>query len=262
LAEKEPERHLDVTTDDAARSAELRELFVRFAGSREPAIRDELIEAHLWLADRLSRHFSNRGESRDDLFQVASLALVKAVDRFDPDRGVEFTSYATTTIIGELKRHFRDRAWSVRAPRRIQELYLELGQAVNDLTHSLGRSPTIAELAVTTGASEEDVLEALEAGHGYRAASLDAPSEDDETIADRLGALDDQFAHAERRMELGPHVARLPKREQLILKLRFEDDLTQSEIAAKLGISQMHVSRLLSRCLAALHEAYGAEAEV
>jgi len=233
-------------------------MFVSFATTRYPAMRDRLIEAHLWLADRLARHFANRGEPLDDLYQVSSLALIKAVDRFDPERGVEFTSYATTTIIGELKRHFRDRGWSVRAPRRIQELYLHLGQAISDLSQSLGRSPTVLELAQTTSASEEDVLEALEAGQAYRATSLDAPGEDDETLGSHLGAVDAEFGNSERRMLLAPYLSRLPAREQLILKLRFEDDLTQSEIATQLGISQMHVSRLLGKCLARLHEAYQA----
>ncbi|MHB8244099.1 MAG: SigB/SigF/SigG family RNA polymerase sigma factor [Acidimicrobiales bacterium] len=243
--------------DDATRTVTLRAKFEAYAaGNRE--LRDDLIEAHLWLADRLARHFANRGEPLDDLYQVSSLALIKAVDRFDPERGVEFTSYATTTIIGELKRHFRDRGWSVRAPRRIQELYLHLGQAISDLSQSLGRSPTIQELAQVTSASEEDVLEALEAGHAYRATSLDAPSDDDDTLGSHLGGEDEEFTNSERRLLLEPYLQRLPSRERLILKLRFEDDLTQSEIAQQLGISQMHVSRLLSKCLARLHEAYQA----
>lgn len=244
----------------SAGDTEARELKQRFAAfaAGDTSLRDELIEAHLWLAHRLARHFANRGEPFDDLFQVASLALVKAVDRFDPGRGVEFTSYATTTIIGELKRHFRDRGWSVRAPRRIQELYLHLGQVMSDLSQSLGRSPTIPELARLTSASEEDVLEALEAGQAYRATSLDAPTDEDDTLGSRLGTEDSGFESAERRLLLEPYLATLPSRERLILKLRFEDDLTQSEIARQLGISQMHVSRLLSRCLAKLHEAYRA----
>jgi len=253
-AAQPPDDHVS-NHESTSSSAELREKFEAYAaGNRE--LRDELIQAHLWLAERLSRRFTNRGEGFDDLYQVSSLALVKAVDRFDPARGVEFTSYATTTIIGELKRHFRDRGWSVRAPRRIQELYLHLGQAISDLSQSLGRSPTIPELARATDASEEDVLEALEAGQAYRASSLDAPGEDDDTLGSHLGAEDAAFERSERRLLLEPYLARLPQRERLILKLRFEDDLTQSEIAQQLGISQMHVSRLLSRCLARLHEAY------
>jgi RNA polymerase sigma-B factor len=247
------------STDEAARTAELRSKFEAYAAG-DRSLRDELIEAHLWLADRLARHFANRGEPLDDLYQVSSLALIKAVDRFDPERGVEFSSYATTTIIGELKRHFRDRGWSVRAPRRIQELYLHLGQAISDLSQSLGRSPTIQELAKVTSASEEDVLEALEAGQAYRATSLDAPSDEDDTLGSHLGGDDGEFANSERRLLLEPYLARLPTRERLILKLRFEEDLTQSEIAQQLGISQMHVSRLLSKCLSRLHEAYQADA--
>src|SRR5436305_4145300 len=146
----------------------LRRKFAEFAESREPSLRDELIEAHLGLAEYLARRFNNRGEPVDDLIQVASVGLLKAVDRFDPGREVEFSTYATHTIVGELKRHFRDKGWAVRAPRRMQELYLRLGNVIGILSQELGRSPTIPELASEAGASEEEVLEALEAGQAYR----------------------------------------------------------------------------------------------
>ena len=238
------------------RRDELRAKFVELARTSDPALRDELITAHLGLAEYLARRFANRGEPLDDLVQVASLGLLKAVDRFDPSRGVEFSTYATHTIVGELKRHFRDRGWAVRAPRRMQELYLRLGKVVANLGQELGRSPTIAELATEVGASEEEVLEALEAGQAYRFASLDAPSSSEdaepETLGSRIGAEDPGIEDAEQRATLSPLLRSLPEREQLILHLRFFGGLTQSEIASRLGMSQMHVSRLLARSVAQL----------
>ncbi|HUZ43115.1 MAG TPA: SigB/SigF/SigG family RNA polymerase sigma factor [Acidimicrobiales bacterium] len=236
---------------------ELRALFEEFARSRSDAVRDHLVNAHLGLAEYLARRFANRGEPLDDLIQVASIGLVKAVDRFDPERPVEFSTYATHTIVGELKRHFRDKGWAVRAPRRLQELYLRLGQVVAELSQELGRSPTVAELAAEMQASEEEVLEAMEAGQAYRFASLDAPAPgpDDEgssTLASQLGEDDLTMAAAEDRAALSPLLAALPPREQRILFLRFFQGLTQSEIATQLGISQMHVSRLLARSLSQL----------
>src|SRR5205085_2625939 len=171
---------------DPSQRDELRRKFVEFAGSRDPQLRDELIEAHLGLAEYLARRFSNRGEPLDDLIQVASVGLLKAVDRFDPERGVEFSTYATHTVVGELKRHFRDKGWAVRAPRRMQELYLRLGKVISILSQELGRSPTIPELAAEAQVSEEEVLEAMEAGQAYRFASLDAPSPGEE--GDSMGA--------------------------------------------------------------------------
>jgi RNA polymerase sigma-B factor len=235
--------------------AELRVKFAEYAQTKDPATRDHLIEAHIGLAEFLARRFTNRGEVLDDLVQVASLGLVKAVDRYDPERGVEFSTYATHTIVGELKRHFRDKGWAVRAPRRMQELYLRLSKVVGTLSQELGRSPTIQELAAETQVSEEDVLEALEAGQAYRSASLDAPTgrgddDTDSTMGAMLGSDDAGLADAERRAALAPLLSKLAPREQTILHLRFFEGLTQSEIATRLGISQMHVSRLLARSLA------------
>ncbi len=224
---------------------ELRAKFVEFARTGDVAVRDELIAAHLGLAEYLARRFANRGEPLDDLVQVASLGLFKAVGRFDPEREVEFSTYATHTIVGELKRHFRDKGWAIRAPRRMQELYLRLG-----------------ELAREVEVSEEEVLEALEAGQAYRFASLDAPAggdSDGETLGSRLGADDPELDDAERRATLSPMLSQLPAREQLILHLRFFEGLTQSEIATRLGISQMHVSRLLARSVAQLRAAAQAQ---
>jgi RNA polymerase sigma-B factor len=226
-----------------------KEKFGEFAATGDPVLRDELVTAHLGLAHQLARRFVNRGESYDDLVQVASMAIVKSVDRFDPERGVEFSTFATRTVLGELKRHFRDRGWAIRAPRRIQELYLELGQTVGTLSQKLGRSPTVTELAEATGASEESVLEALEAGQGYRTASIDAPDRQEETLAERIGGNDATFDSVDDRSVLAPAVARLAPREQTILRLRFVDGLTQSEIATRIGVSQMHVSRLLAGSL-------------
>ena len=214
------------------------------------------MEAHLGLAHQLAHRFTNRGETYEDLVQVASLALIKSVDRFDPERGVEFSTFATRTVLGELKRHFRDKGWAVRAPRRIQELYLELGPAIESLSQELGRPPTVAEMARATGAEEESVLEALEAGQSYRATSIDVPGRQEEPMTSRLGDIDAGFADTEDRMVLGLSLARLPERERLILSLRFVEGLTQSEIATRVGISQMHVSRLLTASLAKLREVF------
>jgi RNA polymerase sigma-B factor len=230
--------------------------FAEFARTRDPDLRAQLVTEHLGLAHQLARRFAKRGEPYDDLVQVASVAVIKSVDRFDPERGVEFSTFATRTVIGELKRHFRDKGWAVRAPRRIQELYLELGHAISQLSQELGRPPTVAELAATTGASEEAVLEALEAGQGYRTSSIDIPDRQEEPMANRLGDEDTRFASVDDRSVLAPALARLAPRERLILHLRFVEGLTQSEIAKHIGVSQMHVSRLLTASLARLREAF------
>jgi len=238
---------------------ELRRKFNQFADDRDPALRSQLVEGHLGLAEYLARRFSNRGEQLDDLVQVASLGLLKAVDRFEPSRGVEFSTYATHTIVGELKRHFRDKGWAVRAPRRMQELYLRLGKVVSSLSQELGRSPTIPELAADAQVSEEEVLEALEAGQAYRFSSLDAPGggddDDGDTLSAHLGGEDPRLLEAEHRAALSPLIERLAPRDQTILHLRFFVGMTQSEIADQLGISQMHVSRLLARSLNQLRAA-------
>jgi RNA polymerase sigma-B factor len=239
---------------DAQERDDLRRKFREYADTQDTAIRTELVTAHMGLAEYLARRFTNRGEPLDDLVQVASLGLLKAVDRFDPDRGLEFSTYATPTIVGELKRHFRDKGWAVRVPRRVQELHLRLGSVVSTLSQELGRSPTIGEIAQAASVSEEDVLEAIEAGHAYRFTSLDAPSgsDDEGTLASQLGSDDQALVDSEHRAALSPLIARFPPRERTILHLRFFEGLTQSEIAGRLGISQMHVSRLLARSLAQL----------
>jgi RNA polymerase sigma-B factor len=221
--------------------------------------REELLIRHRPLALYLARRFTGRGESLEDLEQVATLALLKAIDRLDPARDVKFSTFATITIIGELKRHLRDKGWAIRVPRPIQELAVRINRLVPDLTQELGRAPTVAELSSGTGASQEDVLEALDASRAYTADSLDAPSGDgdDFSPADTLAEPDDRFESLESWQMVAPLIRRLPERERTILYLRFFEEKTQSEIATHLGISQMHVSRLLAKTIAQLRE--GAE---
>jgi RNA polymerase sigma-B factor len=240
--------------------AHARELFARLVelpegDAERAAIRDQLVRMHLPLVEYLARRFRNRGEPLDDLVQVATIGLIKSVDRFDPDRGVEFSTYATPTIVGEIKRHFRDKGWAIRVPRRLQELKLSLTKATSELSQSLGRSPTVAEMAAHLKMSEEEVLEGLESANAYSAVSLDAPdSGDDEApaVADTLGVQDESLEGVEYRESLKPLLEKLPPREKRILLLRFFGNMTQSQIATELGISQMHVSRLLARTLAQL----------
>ena len=217
-------------------------------------LRDSAIEAWLPLARHLANRYSGRGEPTDDLIQTATVGLIKAVDKFDPDRGVDFAGYAIPTIIGEIKRHFRDRTWSVRVPRRLQELRLAITEANSTLTHSLGRSPTVADIATHLAITEEDVLEGLEGARAYNATSLSTPiSADGSTeLGDTLGDTDHEYELAETRVALGPALATLDEREQKILTLRFYGNLTQSQIADQIGISQMHVSRLLTKALSKL----------
>jgi RNA polymerase sigma-B factor len=190
---------------------------------------------------------------------VGTIGLLKAIERFDLDREVEFSTYATPTIVGELKRHFRDKGWAVRVPRRLQELHLELTKVVGDLGQELGRSPTVSEIAKVAGTTDEAVLEGLEIAQAYNFTSLDAPMENDSggttSFADYLGAEDEHLENLEYRASLAPEMAKLPERERRILYLRFFKGMTQSEIADRLGISQMHVSRLLNRTLTKLREA-------
>ncbi|WP_330186211.1 RNA polymerase sigma factor SigF [Dactylosporangium sp. AC04546] len=218
-------------------------------------VRGRLIELYLPLAEYLARRFRNRGEPQDDLNQVANLGLIKAVDGYDPARGAPFASYAIPMIVGELKRHFRDKGWDVRVPRRLQELRLELGRVTGPLAQALGRSPTVADLAARLGVSEEEVIEGLESGHAYRALSINVPANGEDhgaELADLLGGVDRDLEAVDDRESLRPLIARLPAREQHILAMRFFGNMTQIQIATNLGISQMHVSRLLAHALARL----------
>jgi len=255
--------HAGVRTGDLAADREAaREMFVRFADlavndSTRSELREHLVEMHLPLVEHLARRFRNRGEPLDDLVQVATIGLIKSVDRFDPERGVEFSTYATPTIVGEIKRHFRDRGWAVRVPRRLQELRLALTAATSELSQRLGRAPTVAELAEQLKLSEEDILEGLESANAYSTLSLDVPEQGDDAapaVVDSLGSEDEALEGVEYRESLKPLLERLPPREKRILLLRFFGNMTQSQIAAEIGISQMHVSRLLARTLAKLRE--------
>ena len=226
-------------------------------GSPERAeLRNTLVRMHLPLVEHLARRFRNRGEPLDDLTQVATIGLIKSVDRFDPERGVEFSTYATPTVVGEIKRHFRDKGWAVRVPRRLQELRLSLSTATAELSQQHGRAPTVHELAQRLSISDEDVLEGLESANAYSTLSLDVPDTDDESpaVADTLGAEDDALEGVEYRESLKPLLEQLPPREKKILLLRFFGNMTQSQIAQEVGISQMHVSRLLARTLAQLRD--------
>lgn len=237
-----------------------REIDARFADYRRTgnrALRDALVEEHVRLAEFLARRFQHRGEPLDDLRQVALVGLLKAVERFEPERGLQFSSFATPTIVGELKRHFRDKGWAVRVPRRVQELHLELDQTIAALTQELRRPPTMAEISSRVGVTEEDVLEAMEANSLYRLSSLDTTRVDDDGGADastdaRVAEIDEEYDAVEDRVEVGHLLAVLPARERRIVYLRFFEGRTQSEIANDIGISQMHVSRLLSRSLETL----------
>jgi RNA polymerase sigma-B factor len=249
-------RHGDVPDRTGARALFI-ELRALPDGSTERAdLRNQLVRMHLPLVEHLARRFRNRGEPLDDLTQVATIGLIKSVDRFDPDRGVEFSTYATPTVVGEIKRHFRDKGWAVRVPRRLQELRLSLTTATAELSQQHGRSPTVHELAERLGISEEEVLEGLESANAYSTLSLDVPDTDDESpaVADTLGSEDEALEGVEYRESLKPLLEDLPPREKRILLLRFFGNMTQSQIAQEVGISQMHVSRLLARTLAQLRE--------
>jgi RNA polymerase sigma-B factor len=249
---------------DRARARELFAELASGAGSdaERQRIRDTLVEMHLPLVEYLARRFRNRGEPLDDLIQVATIGLIKSVDRFDLERGVEFSTYATPTIVGEIKRHFRDKGWAIRVPRRLQELKLALAKATSELSQRNGRAPTVAELARQLEMTEDEILEGLESANAYSAVSLDAPDtgdDDSPAVSDSLGATDEALEGVEYRESLKPLLERLPPREKKILLLRFFGNMTQSQIAAELDISQMHVSRLLARTLIQLREGLLAE---
>ncbi|ATQ28890.1 RNA polymerase sigma factor [Rhodococcus ruber Chol-4] len=232
-------------------------------GEDDPArgtMRDSLVERCLPLAEHIARRFDGRGEAFDDLLQVARLGLVNAVDRFDPERGSDFVSFAVPTIMGEVRRHFRDAGWAVRVPRRMKEMHLALSKATGELSQRLGRAPTAAELAAELGLDPEEVAEGLVAGNAYQAVSVDRPApagDDGVTLADTLGDYDAALAHVENHEALRPLLAALPERERTVVLLRFFGNMTQTQIAERVGVSQMHVSRLLTKTLAQLREQLG-----
>jgi RNA polymerase sigma-B factor len=218
--------------------------------------RDRIVERCLPLADHIARRFDGRGEARDDLIQVARVGLVNAVIRYDVDTGSDFVSFAVPTIMGEVRRHFRDNSWSVKVPRRLKELHLRLGAATSELSQKLGRAPTASELAAELEMDRQEVVEGLVAGSSYNTLSIDSGGGDEKApaIVDTLGDIDLSLVQIENREALRPLLAALPDRERTVLLLRFSESLTQTQIAERVGISQMHVSRLLAKSLARLRD--------
>jgi RNA polymerase sigma-B factor len=244
----------------AANAAEVESLFARYQETRDEAVRDRLVMLHLNLVRFLAGKFANRGEPLEDLVQVGNIGLINAVDRFDPSRGNKFSTYAAPTIVGEIKRHFRDKAWNLKVPRRLQELNLAAGKAVEALTQRLGRGPTIHEIAEHIKATEEETLEAIELGNAYETVSLDSrlDSQSDSgpmTLAEFIGAEDASLQDINAFDDLREAIYALDDREQEIIKLRFFSDLSQTEVAQRLKISQMHVSRLQQKALKKLRGA-------
>jgi RNA polymerase sigma-B factor len=233
------------------------ELFVELTAdgasqATRTAARDELVHLHLPLVEHCARRFRNRGEPFEDLVQVGTIGLLKSIDRFDLERAVEFSTYATPTIIGEIKRYFRDKGWAIRVPRRLQELRMQIGAATAELTQSLGRSPTPRELAGAIGCSVEEIIEGIESSNAYSTLSLDATDDSEEgggSMLDAIGVMDENLEHVEIRESLKPLLDALEPREKKILLLRFFKNRTQTQIAEEIGVSQMHVSRLLTRTL-------------
>jgi RNA polymerase sigma-B factor len=220
--------------------------------------RDEIVERCLPLAEHIARRFDGRGEAHEDLVQVARVGLVNAVIRFDLDAGSDFVSFAVPTIMGEVRRHFRDNSWAVKVPRRLKELHLRLGTATAELSQRLGRAPTASELAAEVGMNRTEVIEGLVAGSSYKTLSIDSTTssgdEEVRAIADTLGAVDASLERIENREALRPLLNSLPERERTVLVLRFFESMTQTQIAEYVGISQMHVSRLLAKTLARLRD--------
>ena len=230
-----------------------RELFRQYKATGDPEVRDQLIVSHLNLVRFLASKFKNRGEPLDDLIQVGTIGLIKAIDRFAPSRGLEFTTYATPTILGEIKRHFRDKGWSVRVPRRLQELSAKVNQANDELTNELSRSPSVEEIAKRVGASVDDVLEAMESSSAYSSVPLEGggSSDDDDapSVIDHYATEDENLAASDDRIVLEDAIRDFSPREKDVIRMRFFEGMTQVEIAERLGISQVQVSRLLRRTL-------------
>src|ERR1700712_1753258 len=237
------------------------QMLAAYSQSRDPRLRAALVEPFMPVPRSIAKRYRKAEEPFDALLQVASLGLLKAVDRFDPDRGIAFSSFAVPTIVGELRRHFRDRCWSVRPPRELQERALEVDKYRTELTTRLGRSPSVRELGQALELDDEQVLEALQAQQGMRATSLDAPrgtgDDNDATLADAHGSLDPELARAEHRATIARLFERLDEREQRVLRLRFEEDLTQEQIGKLVGVSQMQVSRIIRGAVGKLAAARG-----
>ncbi len=234
------------------------QLWEEFASTRDPSLRKQLIERNMAFAKRLALRYRGASESFDDLLQVANLGLVNAVDRFDPSRGIPFTAFASPTILGELKRHFRDRVWTVRVPRGLHDRMAEVDKAIVELTKKLQRSPSVGEIAERLEVEQTDVLEVMEANHNRRPLSLDRPAgnedPDEASPSEWVGERDEHFELVESRIALESVLPYLDDRERTVLRMRFVDDMTQSQIAERIGHSQMHVSRILRRALAKIRE--------
>ena len=229
-----------------------RELFALYKDEGDEDAREQLIVSHLNLVRFLASKFKNRGESLDDLIQVGTIGLIKAIDRFEPERGLEFTTYATPTIMGENKRHFRDKGWSVRVPRRLQELSAKVNQATDELTKDLQRSPSVDEIAASLGVTVDEVLEAMESSSAYSSVPLEGGGSGDQdapSVIDHYATEDQDLLASDDRMVIEDTIGSFSPREQEVLKMRFQDGLTQVEIAKRLGVSQVQVSRFLRRTL-------------
>ena len=236
-----------------------RRLLVRYAQDRSPVVREELVDRFMPLARRLAGRYAGGAEPFDDLIQVASVGLVKAIDRFDPARGTAFSTFAVPTILGELKRHFRDRGWSVHVPRDVQERILKVERAMAELPSKLGHTPTVREIGQRIEATDEEVLEAMHAAQGHHAVSLDATAttgdgDEPAPLRDRIGAEDLSFNTVEYGEAIGPVLKEISDRDRMVLHLRFVEDMTQSEIAERVGVSQMHVSRILRATIEKLRQ--------
>jgi len=257
--EEGAEQPEEAAPEPRERDAATPELFAEYARTRDPELRERLILAHSNLARYLARKFANRGEPLEDLTQVGMIGLMNAIDRFDPTRGIRFATYATPTILGEIRRYFRDRGWAVKVPRRLQELSLAANKAVDTLTQELDRAPTVAEIAARLEITEQEALEAMELGDLYELPSLDTALGDDSddsrgALSDYVGAVDKEMERFERRARLTQALGALPPRERRIIELRFLRGLSQTEVARRLSISQMHVSRLQHRALERLRQ--------
>ena len=233
-----------------------RELLRRYHEGGDASAREELIERHLPLVRSLARRYAGRGEALEDIEQVGAIGLIKAIDRFDLTRDVSLATYATPNVVGEIKRHFRDKGWAVRVPRALQELNASMSGAIEGLTAKLARSPTIGEIGQELKTTPEQVLEAMEVGTAYATVSLSAhpTGEEDLDPLETIGAEDENFERSEDRASLAPALAALPMREREILRMRFEEGLPQTQIADRVGLSQMHVSRLIRKSLAAMRD--------
>ncbi len=251
-------KHIDEPARERAR-LEDRELLRRYHDDGDVGAREALVRRHLPLVRSLARRYANRGEPLEDIEQVGAIGLLKAIDRFELGREVSLATYATPNVVGEIKRHFRDKGWAIRVPRALQELNARISQTIERLTSQLGRSPSIAEISAALETTPEEILEALEVGSAYTTLSLSAGpgGEEDADPLEAIGSEDEGFERSENRAALEPALADLPSREQAILRMRFEDGLPQTQIAEQVGLSQMHVSRLIRKSLGAMRDQLG-----